>query len=254
MDESALDACQRITQRFGARFYDASRFLPKPQRQAAWAVYAFCRVTDNLADEPLTQRKTHFARWRDAVNQALNDSPSNLVLDAFTRAMHAFSIPKNLPLALLDGVAKDLAFTGFDTLSELEHYAYQVASVPGLMMARVLGAPPDADAYAVTLGLAMQLTNIVRDVTDDAALGRVYLPENLLAESGLSCDDVLRDPASPNLVPVLSALRQRARDLYAAAGPGLALVSASSRACAAACLSGYAKILDAPPFPLAQTF
>ncbi|MBI4361503.1 phytoene/squalene synthase family protein [Candidatus Micrarchaeota archaeon] len=253
MAESVFAQCQRITKRYGSRFYQASTLLPLPQRQAACAVYAFCRVTDNLADEPLSNRAEHFARWRQAVQAGLDGRPANPVLAAFIQTVLDFSIPAKLPLDVLDGVAKDLNFQGFATLSDLEQYSYQVASVPGLMVTRVLGAKAQADAYAVKLGLAMQLTNIVRDVAEDAKLGRVYLPEDLLAEFGATPADVIENKAPHETQAVLRILSAKARDHYASAKPGLALVPRSTRACAVACLSSYAKILETPKAAVAQT-
>lgn len=251
--------CERITRHHARTFTLASRFLPAEKRRAAFAVYAFCRTADDIVDQatPFAGSPADaIARFREALDDALRGAPDGPVFRELVHAVAHFNLPPEVLHALIDGVARDLD-GGARPASWLELAAYceGVASTVGELCACIFGVPGGpADAaramrYARTLGIAMQLTNILRDVGEDARRGRCYLPADELAAFGLDCADVLAGGAGltrdERWRPLMAFQVGRARSLYEAATPGLSLLAADARRCAAACATGYAAILDA---------
>ncbi len=247
--------CQAIVRTHAKTFYLASRLLPAAKRRAAYAVYAFCRIADDLADKSTDTRtaRPELERLQHALKQAMDGHPDGPVFRELTEATTTFRIPAVLLDELLEGVMRDCRPVEPADWAELERYCQGVASSVGEMCTHIFGVSGDDATHAVarsrarTLGVAMQLTNILRDVGEDAANGRCYLPVSDLATFGLSRDEVLR--ANVGQEPRWRALMEfeiaRARKLYEQALPGIALLSADSRRCAAACALGYAGILDA---------
>lgn len=205
--ESDLDSCSRSIRNGSKSFHLASMILPRPTRQAAHALYAFCRHSDDLIDDPRAGHDA-LARLRQRLDLIYAGTPANHACDrAFAGTVRAHAIPKMVPEALLDGFAMDLDGRRFRTIADLKSYATCVASTVGVMMAMVMGAgDPRALSRAADLGIAMQLTNIARDVGEDARNGRLYLPLDWMAEAGLDPDAFLR---SPRFSPALAALVQR---------------------------------------------
>ncbi|MCU0647872.1 MAG: phytoene/squalene synthase family protein [Gemmatimonadaceae bacterium] len=265
--------CARITREHGRTFALASRLFPGPKKRGAYALYAFCRVADDIVDAAV-EAPTADARARHAA--ALAEYRAEFLALIAERdgaaprigtmhrpifrelrwTMDTFHVPAAPLLELLDGVALDLAPAAYRTWADLERYCNGVASSVGDMCTYVFGLAPGATfARAIplgrTLGTAMQLTNILRDIGEDARRGRCYLPLDELAAHDLTIDEVLdhgaRADASLAQNPRWQRLMQlqiaRARALYAEGEAGIPLLHPDARGCAAACATGYAGIL-----------
>jgi phytoene synthase len=227
-------ACRAWIRTHSKSFFLSSLLLPSRVRQAAWALYAFCRRADDAVDEEANRsealRKVEALRRRlDAAYG--NTTPDHPVDRAFTVIARRYAIPRALPEALLAGMEMDARGHSYDTDEELLLYCFRVASTVGLMMTRVMGAADDvAWLRAADLGVAMQLTNIARDVGEDARRGRVYLPRALLAEVGLEPRDVLAArEATPPLRRAVEKLLARAEAHYLAADLGVPLLPRGCR-------------------------
>lgn len=256
---SSADAafCERVTRAHARTFALASRLLPAGKRRAAYALYAFCRVADDMVDRAV---ETHdpdiaarLAGYRRQLDAALAGRAEGPVFRELERVVREYRVPPAVLHELLDGIERDLVGVRYRTWAELALYCEGVASSVGEMCTHVFGVPAGERArdgailHARTLGVAMQLTNILRDVGEDAARGRCYLPEEDLALFDLAPADVLerRITARDERWRELMAFEtRRARALYAAAIPGIALLAPDARGCAAACARGYAAILD----------
>lgn len=250
--------CEQITRAHARTFSLASKLLPPDKRRAAYALYAFCRVADDLVDQSesgdLDRLATQLDEYRAQLHLALRGRATGPVFREVARVVRVFGVSPAPLFELLDGVGRDLVITSYASWADLEAYCQGVASSVGEMCTYVFGVSAGLDlqrhaiAYARTLGTAMQLTNILRDVGEDARRGRCYLPAADLARFGLTTDDVLANRALPS-DPRWRALMQyeigRARALYAAATPGIALLTPDSQRCASACATGYAAILTA---------
>jgi len=236
----------------------ASYLLPPPKRRAAFALYAFCRVADDLVDAPGGAASPHVARqladYARQLEAALAGRPEGPVFRELRRAMDTYGVPDTVLHELLAGVARDLRRTRYESWSDLAAYCEGVASSVGEMCTYVFGVQGGAEVqrralrYARVLGVAMQLTNILRDIGEDARAGRCYLPEEDLRMFGLTADEVLDNPALPRderWRPFVAYEIGRARALYLAAMPGIALLSPDAQRCASACAHGYAGILSA---------
>ena len=264
---SDLDAqvCQRVVRQHARTFHMASVFLPPKKRRAAFALYAFCRVADDIVDRADRARTdggcaaspdvvAALSEHERKLQDALAGAPKDPVFRELDRVMGDFGVPESVLRELMDGVAMDLRPARYDTWSDLAQYCEGVASSVGEMCTYVFGVQGDADVrtvalrYARTLGLAMQLTNILRDVGEDARRGRCYLPARDLAMFGLCVDDVLSgqlQAADPRWRRFMHQQITRARALYDAAMPGIPLLSPDAQRCAWACAIGYSGILGA---------
>lgn len=249
--------CRRIVRSHARTFWLASHFLPPEKRRAAFALYAFCRVADDMVDlapgERTTEVTAMLAAYRASLGAALAGQPEGPVFRELSHAVRRYDVPAAVMLELLDGVARDCAPARYADWTELAAYCEGVASSVGEMCTHVFGVDGDdtvrvrAFRHARTLGLAMQLTNILRDVGEDARNGRCYLPDADLAHFGYTRADVLRgDIGGQTRWRALMAFQiARARALYDSAMPGIALLAPDARPCATACAVGYAGILTA---------
>ena len=251
--------CRQIVRAHARTFALASRFLPTEKRSAAFALYAFCRVADDLVDVGMRQAQAsgdvsaQLVAYRGQLDEALAGRPSDSVFRELLRAAQRYAVPAAVLHELLDGVARDCAPTHYATWAELSRYCEGVASSVGEMCTYVFGVAGDGStrtralAHARTLGVAMQLTNILRDVGEDARMGRCYLPDEDLARFGLSRLEVLSGTASADdrWKALMRCEIARARSLYDQAMPGIGLLAPDARRCAAACAIGYAGILRA---------
>jgi 15-cis-phytoene synthase len=237
----AYSVCRGITRANAKNFYYAFLVLPKRKRQALCAVYAFMRRCDDIADDPnlsAQERCIKLDTWLDALHRAQQGEPSDdPILMALTDTQRRFTIPAGLLDELATGTAMDVGgethyeedeplfaastipgiAVQYQTFEDLKLYCYRVASVVGLVCIHIFGyRDPAAEPLAEQCGLAFQLTNIIRDVKEDAALGRVYLPQEDLARFDLSAAELLAAPDPARFRPLLALEADRAREFYKA--------------------------------------
>lgn len=208
----------------GSSFYGAMRTLPKERRDAMFAIYAFCREIDDIADDPMPreERAAALADWRREIDRLYEGRPQKPTARALLEPVARYGLRKEDFVALIDGMEMDASesFRG-PSLAALTLYCERVAGAVGMLSVRVFGEPGDAGTrLAWALGQALQLTNILRDLKEDADRGRLYLPDELLRTHGIAARDpaaVLTDPALPAACGDLSALaRQRYAEAAAA--------------------------------------
>jgi phytoene synthase len=256
---AAYSVCRHITRSAARNFYYAFLVLPRERRDALSGVYAFMRLCDDLSDEPgLTQRQRadRLSEWRLALHRAFaGERTDEPVLLALADAQKRFQIPPELFDRLIEGTAMDVPpqpgeSIRYQTYDDLRRYCYHVASVVGLICIRVFGyRDPAAEPLAVQCGLAFQLTNIIRDVKEDAAMGRVYLPEEDLARFGRSAAELdpgrLQNGFDPTAFrPVLAMEADRARELYQSASRLLPLIDPESRPALWVLVEIYRRLLE----------
>ncbi len=247
IDPEALDKayahCDNVAREHSRTFYMASSLLPAPRRRSVRALYAFCRITDDLIDAADGDLRAGLARWKACAlaSPPPCDDPIALAW-ADTRAR--YRIPTRYALQLVDGVTADLNKKRYADFDELAVYCYGVASTVGLMSMHIIGfSGQDAIPYAVKLGVAMQMTNILRDVREDWEAGRLYLPQDELAAFGLSEDDIAAGRVDDRWRAFMRFQIERNRQLYAEAMPGIAKLHPSGRFAIAAAAELYRAIL-----------
>ncbi len=214
---SPEDYCQQKAAKSGSSFYYSFLFLPPQRRQAITALYAFCREVDDVVDECTDQAlaRTKLNWWRKEVAQMQNGAPTHPVTRALAPHLHTFNIRGEHLQAVIDGMEMDLDQTRYLDFPALKRYCWHVASVVGIMSASIFGSTnPRTLDYAEKLGLAFQLTNIIRDVGEDARLGRIYLPVNELQEHGVPAADLLNSKHSERFVALMRAQVKRAHACY----------------------------------------
>ena len=253
----AYSVCRGITRERAKNFYYGFLVLPKRKRQALCAVYAFMRRCDDIADDPTlsaADRRQRLDAWVDAFHAALSGLPTDdPILLALTDAQRRFSISVGLLDQLAFGTAMDTeeAPEGvpahpiqYRSFQELERYCYNVASVVGLVCIRIFGyKDPAAEPLAEKIGLAFQLTNIIRDVKEDADLGRVYLPEDDLSQFGLTTAD-LATPDPARIRPLLELEAQRAFENYKASTALIPLIDEDSQPALWVLVTIYRSLLE----------
>jgi phytoene synthase len=256
--EQAYAACREIARRQAKNFYYAFVALPAPRRNAICAVYAFMRQADDLADDesvPRDERRRRLEAWRAAWRESgAGAGGADPVFRAVGDAARRFSIPLGLLEELVAGVAADLESDGqradtYATFADLYRYCYGVASVVGLVCIRIFGyRDPAAEKLAEETGVALQLTNILRDVAEDAARNRVYLPVEDLAAHGLTVESILRrapgQPPTPAERALFAGLGERAERYYESARRLLPLIEPESRPALWALVSIYHRLLQ----------
>lgn len=210
------DRCAEVTRRASSNFYYAFMLLPAERRRALYAVYAFCRFVDDIADdESVAEPAELLRRWRDELERAYGGNPARAVSRALADASRRFNIPRRHFEEVIAGVEMDLARKRYETFQELRLYCYRVASAVGLICIEIFGyTNPAACQYAERLGIAFQLTNIIRDVSEDAARGRIYLPLEDLARFGVTEADILGGTYNTNFVQLMEFEASRAREFY----------------------------------------
>jgi phytoene synthase len=243
IDASLADAyahCRRITRDASKSFFLAAALLPSPKRQAIEALYAFARTSDNTVDEQ-QEPATALADWLTHLHSATTSQDPTL------RAWHDTSTRYCLPMALADellaGVGMDLTINRYQTFEELQLYCYRVASVVGLLSMHIIGYETGAEPYAIQLGTALQLTNILRDVGEDAARGRIYLPLEDLERFGLCEGDILNGVQDRRFRSLMHWQIARAERLYQASWPGISLLHRDGQFAVAAAALLYRAIL-----------
>ncbi len=228
---AAFELCHRISSQAKSSFPIAFRLLPRDQRLGMTALYAWLRLTDDLADEPgaIAEKRTKLQVWRDALNG--HSQPSE-ILPAFLATVRHFQIPHEHLHAVIDGVESDLEHTGFADFADLEIYCYRVASAVGLCCLAIWGVrDPAATQPAIDAGMAFQLTNILRDVGEDHRNGRIYLPRSEV-------------PVWPPTREQLQFQIERARKYYQRSESLLPLLSPRPRSMFTAMSGIYRRLLD----------
>lgn len=248
--EAAYRHCDALTRFHSKTFYLASGLLPQKKRQATRALYGFCRITDNLVDTPDERSGAQAAleNWRRVVTlpQPPTDNPVAL---AWADAQMRFNIPTGYAQQLIEGVRQDFSRTRYRTFAELAEYAYGVASTVGLMAMHIIGFSDDeAIPYAIKLGVALQLTNILRDVAEDWRNGRLYLPLEELTAHGLAESDIASSVAfgcyDDRWRSLMSTQIAHARQLYRESAHGIRLLNKDGRFAITAAARLYEAILD----------
>ncbi|MBV9572801.1 MAG: phytoene/squalene synthase family protein [Acidobacteriales bacterium] len=258
----AYSVCRRITRASAKNFYYAFLLLPRSKRRALCAIYAFMWRCDDIADDinlPLRERRQKLSAWLDALHRAhsgvLTDDP---VLLAVTDAQRRYQIPIALLDQLAQGTAMDLREDGerdasaattetvaYRTFDDLYLYCYRVASVVGLVSIRIFGyRDPEAELLAERCGVAFQLTNIIRDVKEDAAAGRVYLPEEDLQKFGISADQLRNAYVRSRLAPLLKMEADRAREYYRSADLLIPMIDEDCQPALWALVTIYRRLLE----------
>jgi phytoene synthase len=259
----AYSVCKGITRRAAKNFYYAFLVLPRRKREALCAVYAFMRLCDDITDDPklsLPERRQKLDTWLDGLHRAQQGQPTDdAILLALTDAQRRYSIPAGLLDELAHGTAMDVeqAETSaqttsapgltiqYKTFEDLRLYCYRVASVVGLVCIHVFGyRDPAAEHLAERCGLAFQLTNIIRDVKEDAGMGRIYLPEEDMAKFGLSASELLETPNPARFAPLLALEADRAREFYASGEALIPYVAEDSQPALWVLVTIYRRLLE----------
>ena len=238
----AYTVCRAITRRHSKSFFLATRLLPPAKRRAMEAFYAFCRTSDDTVDMSLDGASA-LARWV-ALVQYPTPPVDQPVLLAWNDACVRYDLPFELVRELLAGVAMDLSEPRYETFAELWVYCYRVASVVGLISMRIIGYRPGAESYAIRLGIALQLTNILRDVGEDAQRGRIYFPLEDLRRFDLTENEILNGVNDARFRALMRFQIERAEALYRASWPGILLLNEDGQLSVAAAMLLYRGILN----------
>ena len=229
--EAATDHVNEVVRNSGTSFLWGMRILPKPRREAMFAIYAFCREVDDVADEDgdPTSKLLDLEEWRAEIARLYEGRPTLPTTQALTEPVKAYKLPKEEFLAVIDGMEMDAREAMVaPTMEDLELYCRRVAGAVGMLSIHAFGArEPAAREIAVVLGEALQITNILRDLAEDAERGRLYLPRELLTAAGIDTSDpleVLRHPGLAQVCAKMTAMARarfkRTRELMAGCDPG----------------------------------
>lgn len=240
---SSYSYCDKVTAYHSKSFFLASSLLPSSKKKAIRALYAFCRTTDDIVDVGHNDQSDHLNRWRsDATSNSfrLNDP----VAIAWGDTRKKFCIPSKYAQQLMDGVEMDIHKNRYRDFDELSHYCYGVASTVGLMSMHIIGyTSTDAIPYAIKLGVALQLTNILRDVGEDWRKGRIYLPADEMEQYDITEDHFREKRVDEKWKTFMNFQIERARRLYSEAWPGILKLHPDGRLAIAAAATFYKRIL-----------
>ena len=250
--DASFAHCRRIARARAKNFYYAFTLLPRTESDAMCAIYAFMRHADDIADDdtvPLDSRRKQLEEWRGELIAALEGEPCNEVLfPAFKDTVQRFGIPSQYFQDLLDGMETDLEAPHYESFEDLYGYCYRAASVVGMTTVHIFGFDSaDALPLAEKCGIAFQLTNILRDIREDAGMGRVYLPESELAGFGLSGAEFLDRAVRPNddrFLRLMDFQWNRADRYYREAAPLLGLIPSGNRPALWALVTIYHQLLQ----------
>lgn len=209
--------CQQKTKESGSSFTLSFMFLSKPKREAMTALYAFCREVDDVVDECTDYQiaQTKLAWWKQEIHRLYHETPQHPVSKALQPCIARYDLQKAHFLEIIDGMEMDTQYNRYAEFKQLQLYCYRVASVVGILSAHIFGYQDRATLkYAHDLGIAFQLTNIIRDVGEDARRGRIYLPLDALQTHGVSEEDVLRSRASAGTAALLNSAITLAEQFY----------------------------------------
>jgi phytoene synthase len=245
--ELAYEECRMITRREARNFYYAFLTLPAAQRRAIYVAYTFCRNCDDSVDgaSSLDEKLAMVSNLRRKLDQSYHDHPEDLVFLGLADVAQKYDIPQEYFQEVLSGVESDLIKNRYQNFDELRHYCYRVASAVGLIAIHIFGFnDPRARDHAVDLGLAMQLTNIARDVKEDLDFGRIYLPQDELTQFDYSEADLRAGVVNEPFKDLMRFQAQRAREYFDRGFKLLPYLPHRSRACPAVLGQLYSKVLD----------
>lgn len=264
--EKAYAYCREITRLHAKSFYFAAKFLPKEKQRSIYALYALCRSVDDEVDEAEVSSEAQaikaIARWQKKLNKIYEETKDelpitnneadnsinqqqDLIFIAWKDLLSKYKIRQNLPLELMQGVLMDTHINRYETFDDLYVYCYRVASTVGLMSSEIFGyAKPETLEYAEALGIAMQLTNILRDIKEDAAMNRIYLPQEDLEKFGVSEQQIFDNQPDEKFTELMKFEIKRAREFYRKAERGIRLLEKDTRFTVLLAARLYAKILD----------
>jgi len=254
--KEAYAKCRSITRYHAKTFYMATRFLPNHKQRGIFAIYSLCRYIDDLVDEAedlVEEEKLsradiekRLAGWKKKLQDTYDGrAHDNAILIAFADVLKRNDIPIEMPFELMEGVCMDLFKNRYETFDELYNYSFKVASIVGLMTSQVFGYESrEALGYAVDLGIAMQLTNILRDVGEDLDRNRIYLPQEDLATFGVTEKELFNHDLNDRVIDLLQFQINRTRRYYERSDKGIALLSSDSRLPVYLARQNYSRILD----------
>ncbi len=244
--QNAYRQSERITASHSKSFHFASGLLPEEKRSAVRALYAFCRTVDDIVDEVQSKKDRDFELdyWRNIV-QTASPPADDLIALAWADTLARYHIPRQYALQLIDGVARDLSQSRYQTFEDLTTYCYGVASTVGLMSMYIIGFKNnDAVPYAIKLGVALQMTNILRDVGEDYRNGRLYLPREELVTYGIREEDIAAGRVTENWRQFMKFQIERTRQLYEEAWAGVKMLEREGQLAIGAASVFYQGILD----------
>ena len=252
-----INTAKVVTKSHAKSFYFAAKFLPKHKQKAVYPIYAFCRHVDDEIDEigdgdekkaieTVKKWKSQLENlYKENEHATRNTQHSTLVFSAWKDLLKTYKIPQNLPLELIQGVLMDTNIKRYETFDELYIYCYRVASTVGLMSSEILGySDKKALEFAEAMGIGMQLTNILRDIKEDAAMNRIYLPQEDLKRFGVSEEQIFENKFDNNFEQLMKFQIERARSFYQKGEQGIPLLEKDSRFTVLLASRIYAKILD----------
>jgi 15-cis-phytoene synthase len=262
--EKAYKYCENVTRIHARSFYFAAKFLPRDKQRAVYPIYAFCRHVDDEIDEigdgSEAEAVRAVERWRNFLKEIYpqlktdglktpdprpKTQDQELVFLAWQDLLKTYQIPAELPLELVRGVLMDTSIKRYATFDELYVYCYRVASTVGLMSSEILGySEKRALEYAEAMGIGMQLTNILRDVKEDAAMGRIYLPQEDLRRFKVTEEQIFANEFDENFERMMKFQVERARGFYEKGEKGIAYLEKDSRFTVLLASRIYAKIFD----------
>ncbi len=246
--EQAYDYCQEITRRSATNFYYGFLLLPRVRRRGIYAAYAFARECDDIADGelPFEEAKRRLSDFREVLERALAGKPEGPVMVALKDVAERFHVPAEHLFGLIDGVEMDLSTRRFQTFGDLVRYCRLVASTIGLISAEIFGCGGGlvARGYASDLGIAFQLTNILRDIREDAARGRLYLPLEEISYFGCREEDLMEGKVTSGFSRLMAFQIERARGYYTEGHRLLPYLPRRARACVGAMAGIYGEILE----------
>lgn len=241
--DAAYEVCRRITASHSRSFYLTSGLLPADTRRAVRAFYAFCRCSDDMVDEAHVDHGYSLDGWAAAA-RATTPPDDDPVLLAWADARQRYAIPQSYVEDLMEGVRMDLTISRYATFEDLWLYCYRVAATVGLVCMHITGFTSEAAVpYAIKAGVALQLTNILRDVGEDATRGRIYLPQEDMARFGYTEDDVRRGVVDDRWRALMEFEIQRAERLYDEGWHGIRFLARDGRFALASALTVYRGIL-----------
>jgi phytoene synthase len=241
----AYAVCEMITRHHSKSFFLATAFLPPEKRRAIRALYAFCRWSDDIVDVPENDIGYSLEGWAVHAHGDPHHTPFDPVLMAWNDTRRRYHLDPTVIDDLLAGVRMDLSINRYDTFDDLWTYCYRVASTVGLLSMQIIGYEEGATPYAIKMGIALQLTNILRDVGEDARRGRIYIPLDELDRFGLSEGEILEGVLDDRYRRLMQFQMERTQRLYDEAEAGIALLNKEGRYAVAAACTIYQAILPA---------